>query len=644
MLCLSIHPIFGIVGLDRSGAKTEMNRDKQEAEVLCNPHMPAMIRPEENRTHMTKQFAHKTTQEVFTEIYKTNFWLGTQSLSGQGSSILTTKTVRSELPKLFKVLNVQSMVDAGCGDFYWMQTVDLSNISYIGTDIVPDMIHTNRTHFGNERRHFLCLDVTADPLPRADLILCRDVIAHLDYQKACKALRNFKESGSTFLLMTTHASGVDNRQIVPGDHCPYDMTKPPFNLPEPLAIIEELEAEPETAVQKKAMGLWLLRDLDLTCLQEEEAIHMQPQHDQHDDAMAPLRTADGKTPRILHMSFHLGCIKEVESVARKLGLDVTSWYVFDKPLVEFEGCNSGFEVYNMLPDRAQRIWEKHKQYFDTFDIIWISDTAPLSRVFLQNDWKKPLVIWICNRFDYCHWPSEFPDPAYHELFRQATKKKNVYIIPYAPYEWYYAYTKGVYLNTFTIKPIGVIETTDRYKNADKSVPTSVDKKNTIFIYPRLNAHELAFVKNKCNELNIPSYSGPYNGSHDIKDFKGILFFMYGAWLNIAMFENFQRGLVHFLPSVNFAEELKRTGSPVSAHPYVSDTRLYELCEWYSKEHKDLIVYYDSWQDLKHKIETTDYEAMRKKIMAFAQQHEQEMLSRWRMVFQDVYKGMSNEYR
>lgn len=344
-----------------------------------------------------------------------------------------------------------------------------------------------------------------------------------------------------------------------------------------------------------------------------------------------------KKPKILHLSFHLGCIKEVEHIARALDLDVTPWYVFAQPLTEFEGINSGLEIYNMLPDRAQRIWEKHKDYFNTFDVIWITDTAPLSRVFLQNNWEKPLLIWICNRFDYCHYPSAFPDPEYHDMFRAATKKKNVFIVPYAPYEWYYAYTKGVYLNTFTIKPIGAINYNDVHKRSDKAVPELVDKKNTFLIYPRLNQKELSFVKQKCTEFDIPHYSGSYDGVNDIADFKGIIFFIYGAWLNIAMFENFQKGLVHFLPSIEFMEELNRSGAPVSGHPYVLGSKLYLLCEWYAPEHKDLIVYYDSWKDLKHKIETTDYDAMRTRIIDFAKRHEREMIARWKQVFADIYK-------
>ena len=71
--------------------------------------------------------------------------------------------------------------------------------------------------------------------------------------------------------------------------------------------------------------------------------------------------------------------------------------------------------------------------------------------------------------------------------------------------------------------------------------------------------------------------------------------------------------------------------------YMVEDRSYELNMWYSSEFEDVMIYYDFWHDLKHKVETTDYNAMKKKIMIFAQQHEQEMLKRWRMVFDDIYK-------
>ena len=65
----------------------------------------------------------------------------------------------------------------------------------------------------------------------------------------------------------------------------------------------------------------------------------------------------------------------------------------------------GNAVYNIGHQRAETVWNRHKDYFDKFDVIVTSDTAPLSRIFLQNGWRKPLIIWVCNRFDYCDYAS-----------------------------------------------------------------------------------------------------------------------------------------------------------------------------------------------------------------------------------------------
>ena len=269
--CLCSLQLFGIVTLDRTGKKQILSRSEDAHDLndqqMKNPHMPMMVRPTEDRRVMTINFADKNIKEVFTEIYKKNFWLGPDSLSGQGSSIATTAIIRTELPALWDALKIEKVLDAGCGDFYWMRTIDLKQRLYVGIDVVPEMIVTNRAHFGDEQHHFFCLDVTEDPLAQVDMIICRDVLAHLDCQKVCAALRNFKASGSTFLLATTHLSVPKNESVTCGHHFPYDLTISPFNLPQPLLFIEETTAEGETLQQKKAMGLWLLQDLNLNCLE-----------------------------------------------------------------------------------------------------------------------------------------------------------------------------------------------------------------------------------------------------------------------------------------------------------------------------------------------------------------------------------------
>ena len=130
---------------------------------------------------------------------------------------------------------------------------------------------------------------------------------------------------------------------------------------------------------------------------------------------------------VLHISFHKGCLKELESIAPEIGINITSWFVNEDP-AKYDGCKCGNAIYNVDKFRAKRVWNLNKDYFDTFDVIFTSDTAPLSRIFLQNNWKKPLIIWVCNRFDYVDGGSRnryFPDTEYYNLIRSIPHRPNV---------------------------------------------------------------------------------------------------------------------------------------------------------------------------------------------------------------------------
>ena len=73
----------------------------------------------------------------------------------------------------------------------------------------------------------------------------------------------------------------------------------------------------------------------------------------------------GTGPKVLHLSFHRGCIKDFEAVARELSLDLTSWYILhpgDRSF--FDEKRPGNSIYNIGHDRAVRVWKKHKDYFE----------------------------------------------------------------------------------------------------------------------------------------------------------------------------------------------------------------------------------------------------------------------------------------
>lgn len=332
--------------------------------------------------------------------------------------------------------------------------------------------------------------------------------------------------------------------------------------------------------------------------------------------------------KVLHLSFHRGCISDFTYVAKQLDLDLTSIFIHDLPTFWWdETIAGGSALYSVGHDRAQRIWEKHKDFFNQFDLILTSDTAPLSRIFLQNNWKKPLIIWVCNRFDYCDEASKdchFPDPEYYQLFRDAVHRENVRIIAYTPFEHYYARLKGVNTGTQTIKPCA------KPKNSleKSSIPGNVNKSESFFIPPYHNDTIFLNLAEVCTNLGIPVYNGRYAGPGDLKDFKGIIHIPY-AWSNLALFENLQNGVPYFIPSRRFMLELS-TQNNFFFNMLSPETIDYS--EWYLPENSDAFIYFDSWADLAVKIQNTNFAEVKERSQRFAEKNHETMLSQWRDLF------------
>jgi len=169
-------------------------------------------------------------QQIFSRMYEKNSWANADSHSGAGSDLTQTRAIRAALVELVDSLGIQAMLDAPCGDYFWMRTLNLKLRRYVGADIVPSLIDANRKKYGSDNVQFEKLDVTTDTLPRSDLILCRDCLVHLPLEPALDALRNFKKSGSKYVLTTTYPGLLKaNKQlIITGNWRPLDLTLPPF--------------------------------------------------------------------------------------------------------------------------------------------------------------------------------------------------------------------------------------------------------------------------------------------------------------------------------------------------------------------------------------------------------------------------------
>ncbi|MBE9035773.1 class I SAM-dependent methyltransferase [aff. Roholtiella sp. LEGE 12411] len=209
---------------------------------------------------MLLSFRGKNRKEVFNDIYYRNRWGDRESVSGRGSNIQQTLVILKKLPALLEKLNIKTMLDAPCGDFYWLKEAQLNLEKYIGCDIVADLITDNQRLYGNETRDFIAIDLATDTLPQVDLIFCRDCLVHLSFKDALAVIKNFKKSNSQYLLTTTYPGILENKDIVTGDWRAIDLQLPPYKFPDMLEIIDEETTERQDYKQK-SLGLWKLSDI-----------------------------------------------------------------------------------------------------------------------------------------------------------------------------------------------------------------------------------------------------------------------------------------------------------------------------------------------------------------------------------------------
>jgi hypothetical protein len=216
--------------------------------------------------------------EKFSTIYQKRLWLRAmphlnpeKTLSGHGSTQLSTKVFRSQLETFLHETRTHVFLDAPCGDFNWMKNVKLPDYcAYIGGDIVADLIADLQQNYSasarvpNEDnpsyslRQFIRFDLTKDSFPLADVWLCKDCLQHLSNGHIILVLNNFRRSRVKFALLSNHIGVKSNVDIETGSFRHVDLTLPPFNLPPPL---QRLRDSPNYG-EPRYVGVWRREDLN----------------------------------------------------------------------------------------------------------------------------------------------------------------------------------------------------------------------------------------------------------------------------------------------------------------------------------------------------------------------------------------------
>ena len=188
--------------------------------------------PERRRRGRLRPVAEPDPGALFREIYEVDGWLGG---SGLGSVPDATVTYRRVLQRILDATDVSSVVDAGCGDWQISRLLDWSTVSYLGVDVVPELVERNTAAYGGTNVRFRTVDLSRFELPRADLLVCKDVLQHwpLGWVSAflARAAGRYR-----YALVTNDVESTDcapellNSEIGLGLWRVLDVQRPPFGL------------------------------------------------------------------------------------------------------------------------------------------------------------------------------------------------------------------------------------------------------------------------------------------------------------------------------------------------------------------------------------------------------------------------------
>jgi SAM-dependent methyltransferase len=194
---------------------------------------------------------------VFDDIYRENRWNGIESRSGPGSGPVATMHLSEFLPKWCAENGIESVLDVGCGDGYWMPDLP----GYVGMDVSLEAIR--RAQGRHPTRPYMVADLTGGAWAASrqfDAVFTRDAMQHLSLRDGQLMLVNLLALASRFLMASTYRV-PHNVDIVTGNAYSPNLEIEPFGLGPPMAYVPDgLSYHDPTLVrdETKFLGIWRL--------------------------------------------------------------------------------------------------------------------------------------------------------------------------------------------------------------------------------------------------------------------------------------------------------------------------------------------------------------------------------------------------
>jgi len=191
---------------------------------------------------------------TFDRIYRDNLWNGVESHSGPGSGTTATRNIAKQLTDLVKLLKVESVLNVGCGDDFWMPDLP----GYLGVDVSSEAIDLARKNHPDRFYRLLPPD-SPSSVPEFDLVICRDVLQHLSQHSATWLVDRMNKIGR-LLLLSTYMSVAQGHDIEDGGYTEPNLMLEPFSLGAPMLLFfdgyQYAEEDPPIRDPRKFLGLW----------------------------------------------------------------------------------------------------------------------------------------------------------------------------------------------------------------------------------------------------------------------------------------------------------------------------------------------------------------------------------------------------
>lgn len=326
--------------------------------------------------------------------------------------------------------------------------------------------------------------------------------------------------------------------------------------------------------------------------------------------------------KILHLTNHVGTIKNVNSLFNQLNPSL---------VVETVEWSHGYYINNL---KANEIWQQYKDNIFKYDILFFTDTSMNARPFLQNinEHTCLIIIYITNRYDWGIW--NVRDSEFYKLYSEISTHERVFFCSDNTYDQYYAEFNNIHFRLET--PIKLIPELKESLKIARHI-TTTDK---LFVYNRGTPYVM--YKSILNELNVEhdvfgEHFDRYRDFEHICEYKAVLHLPYQTNTQ-SLWEYLAYNIIYVIPSKKFLYELLKTTPwyywEENKRPDNLFVKSIELSEWYISDNESLFIYFDSWSELKEKMENItelDIIEKRKTISEFMKINNNVNLEKWKSV-------------